>query len=146
MTSPDRIILQCNQCKKLYSVKPNRWEKLLKRWGNPELVVQNYVCRKCEYQISPPSYQERPSPEEIEALSTTIDGKPFNPLAVNIVIKKLKMVRKMWKYTKAVVVDEQQLQEHYKKWLEEKEKQEKQKQQQEQEQEQQQQGGNIKNG
>ena len=110
---------------------------MLKKWGTVDHVVQNYICRKCEFDIDrPPDYQEKPSPEEIEALSVTIDGKPFNPAAVSVLIRKMGMVRRMWKYTKMIVVDEDQLKEYYNKWLEEQAKKQQQQNQQQQQQEQ----------
>jgi len=122
MTRPEKIVLQCNRCKKLYSVKQTKWEKLLQRWGTVNNAIQNYVCKKCEYQVGPPDYKEKSSLEEIDLLSQTIDGKPFNPLAVAAFVKKMGIIRKMWDYAKVLVVDEKTLKDHYKKWLDEQEK------------------------
>jgi transposase-like protein len=122
MTRPERIVLQCNRCKKLYSVKQTKWEKLLQRWGTVNNAIQNYVCKKCEYQIGLPDYKEKPSSEEVDLLSQTIDGKPFNPLAVAAFVRKIGIVRRMWNYAKVLVVDEKTLKDHYKKWLAEQEK------------------------
>jgi len=122
MTNVERIVLQCVRCKKLYSVKQIKWEKLLQRWGTVNNAIQNYVCKKCEYQVGLPDYKEKLSPEEIELLNQTIDGKPFNPTAVAAFVRKISMVRKMWDYAKVLVVDEKTLKDHYKRWVEEQEK------------------------
>jgi hypothetical protein len=122
---PERIILQCNRCKKLYSVKASKWEKLLEKWGTIDHAIQNYICKKCELSVHIPDYKEKPSPEEVELLSQTIDGKPFNPDAVVAFVKKVGILRKLWNYSKVFVVDENKLKEHYKMWLEQRDKQDK---------------------
>jgi uncharacterized CHY-type Zn-finger protein len=113
-----KIILQCNRCKKLYAVKQHKWEKLLEKWGTIDHVVQNYICKKCELSVTAPDYKEKPSQEEVELLSQTIDGRPFNPDAVISFIKKVGILRKLWNYSKVFVVDEKKLKEYYKMWTE----------------------------
>jgi uncharacterized CHY-type Zn-finger protein len=113
-----KIILQCNRCKKLYAVKQYKWEKLLERWGTIDHAVQNYICKKCELSVTVPDYKEKPSQEEIELLSQTIDGRPFNPDAVISFIKKVGILRKLWNYSKVFVVDEKKLKEYHRMWTE----------------------------
>jgi len=113
-----KIILQCNRCKKLYAIKQYKWEKLLEKWGTIDHTIQNYICKKCELSVTVPDYKEKPSQEEIELLSQTIDGRPFNPDAVISFIKKVGILRKLWNYSKVFVVDEKKLKEHYKMWVE----------------------------
>jgi uncharacterized CHY-type Zn-finger protein len=113
-----KIILQCNRCKKLYAIKQYKWEKLLEKWGTIDHAVQNYICKKCELSVTVPDYKEKPSQEEIELLSQTIDGRPFNPDAVISFIKKVGILRKLWNYSKVFVVDEKKLKEHYRMWVE----------------------------
>lgn len=111
MTMPSKIILKCNKCKKLIAVSLAKWETLLKRWGTVYHVEQNYICKKCYLpRWAAPDYEEIPSPEEVELLSQTIDGKPFNTTAVVNFLGKISVLKKLWKHAKVLVVKETDLQ------------------------------------
>lgn len=116
MENEKRIILQCKSCKKLFKISKARWENLLVKWGSPQNVVENYLCKSCStiLPLSPTVsqdniFREHCSPEEEIIFQQTVDNQPFNKTAVKNLLNKISLYRQLFSQNKVKVVSQEEL-------------------------------------